>query len=654
MDIKLITAVLILAPLLGFIVAGGFGKHLQKAGVNWVTISLVLVSFVLSCWVAYDVLYLGHHYYFNFYTWGTASSLDLNIGIMLDQLTVFMMLIVTFVSLLVHIYSIGYMEDDPGYTRFFSYISGFTFAMLTLVMANNFLLLFFGWEGVGLFSYLLISFWFEREKSTYAGLKAFLINRVGDLGFLLGIAVVLYYFKTLDYQVVFNNIQSLADYSPVISFLWWDVNGITLMAVLLFIGAMGKSAQIPLHTWLEGSMEGPTPISALIHAATMVTAGVFMVARLSPVFEFSVPALSLVIVAGGATCLFMGLLAIVQMDIKRVIAYCTLSQLGYMMAAQGASAFSIGLFHLMTHAMFKALLFLAAGSVIIGMHHKQDMREMGGLKKYMPVTYVCTLIGALALSAIPPFAGFYSKDAIIEAVGHSTIPGAGFAYFMVTACAFVTAFYTFRLVFFVFHGKERLSDHDRAHIRESSFPVMVALIGLSVPAAFSGLLFFEPALHGFFGDSIYVASSLNVVHELAAEPATQSALTFLEHSIYTLPFWLAVSGIVLAYIMYVLLPRLPGMIARIFSPVYWFMIRKYIVDDLFDVVFGKGGWLLGFILWRAGDVWIIDRTLVHGSADLTYYLGGQLRKSQSGYIYHYAFAMIAGLVALMAWMFFIS
>ncbi len=654
MDIKLVSTIIILAPLIGFIISGGFGGVIKRAGTNWVTIPLIFLSFALSVWVACDVLVYGHHYYFNFYTWGSVIGLDFNIGVDIDQLTVFMMLIVTFVSTLVHIYSIGYMDDDPGYTRFFSYISGFTFAMLTLVMANNFLLLFFGWEGVGLFSYLLISFWFERDKSTYAGLKAFLINRVGDLGFLLGIAVVLYYFNSLDYRVVFSHVKELAETSPMMHFLWWNMNGITIMCVLLFIGAMGKSAQIPLHTWLEGSMEGPTPISALIHAATMVTAGVFMVARLSPMFEFSVPTMSLVIVVGGSTCLFMGLLAIVQMDIKRVIAYCTLSQLGYMMAAQGASAFSIGLFHLMTHAMFKALLFLAAGSVIVGMHHEQDMQKMGGLRKYMPITYICMLIGALALSAIPPFSGFYSKDSIIDVVTLSNIPGSGYAAFMVTACAFVTAFYTFRMFFFVFHGKERLSDEHRSHIKESSFPILVALIFLAIPAAFGGIIFFEPALHGFFGDSIYIAPSLNVVTEYANEPATQSAWDFMKHSVHTLPFWLAISGIVLAYILWVLLPSIPGKIAKIFKPVYWFMIKKYIVDDLFDVVFGKGGWLLGFIIWKVGDLFIIDKGLVHGSANLTYFIGGRLRKAQTGYLFHYTFVMILGLTALIAWMFFIN
>jgi NADH-quinone oxidoreductase subunit L len=653
-DIKTISAVIILAPFVGFIIAGGLGNAIKRAGVNWVTIGLLSLSLCFSVWVAYDVFVLGHQYYFNFYTWGTVGQLKMNIGLQLNQLTVFMMLIITFVSLLVHVYSIGYMADDSSYTRFFSYISGFTFAMLTLVMTNNFLLLFFGWEGVGLFSYLLISFWFEKDKSTYAGLKAFLVNRVGDLGFMVGIAIVLYYFNSLDYRVVFEHMAELAKSNPMIHFFWWDVNGITLMAVFLFIGAMGKSAQVPLHTWLEGSMEGPTPISALIHAATMVTAGVFMVARLSPIFEYSVPTMSLILVVGGSTCLFMGLLAIVQMDIKRVIAYCTLSQLGYMMAAQGASAFSIGLFHLMTHAMFKALLFLAAGSVILGMHHEQDMSKMGGIKKYMPITYVCTLIGALALSAIPPFSGFFSKDSIIDVVGLSNIPGSSYAFFMVTACAFVTAFYTFRMFFYVFHGKERLSPEHKAHIKESSFPVIIALILLAIPAAFAGILFFEPALNGFFGDSIYIAPSLNVVTEYANEPATQSAWIFMKHSVHTLPFWLAISGVILSYILYVLVPSVPGKIAKIFKPVYWFMLKKYLIDDFFDIVLGKGSWLLGYILWKVGDIFIIDKGMVHGSANLTYFMGGRLRKAQTGYLYHYNFVLVLGLAALIAWMFFIN
>jgi NADH-quinone oxidoreductase subunit L len=650
MDIKLILALLILAPLVGSVLSGVFSRTMSKTAVNWITIPLMILSFVLSSWVAYDVLALGHTYTITVYSWATVGTLNLSIGLMVDQLTVFMMIVVTFVSTLVHIYSIGYMRDDPGYARFFSYISGFTFMMLCLVMADNFLMLFFGWEGVGLFSYLLIGFWFDKDKANKASFKAFLANRVGDLGFMLGIAAVLYYFNTLSYADVFASVGFLAQQGYTLDFLGYNFDAVTIICLLLFVGAIGKSAQVPIHIWLEGSMEGPTPISALIHAATMVTAGVFMVARLSPMFELSIPALSTVMVIGATTCLFMGILAIVQTDIKRLVAYCTLSQLGYMMVAQGASAFSIGMFHLMTHAGFKALLFLAAGSVIIGMHHEQDMRKMGGLRKYMPITYVCTLIGALALAAIPPFAGFYSKDLIIEAAGLSTIPGAGYAFVMVTACAFVTAFYTFKMFFFVFHGKERMSPEVRATIRESSASILIPLILLSIPAALAGIYFFNPALHGFFGDSIYVAPELNVAAQLAAEPATQSPWSFMAHAVHTLPFWLAILGVVSAYVCYVLVPSIPKTIAKIFSPIYWFLLKKYLIDDLYDIVIGRGGWLLGFVLWKGVDVFVIDRTLVHGSANLIYYSGSKLRKLQSGYLYHYAFVMVASLLALLIWM----
>ena len=650
MDIKLMLTLLILAPLVGSVLSGVFSRTMSKTAVNWITISLMILSFVLSSWVAYDVLVFGHTYTITVYNWAVVGTLNLSIGLMVDQLTVFMMIVVTFVSTLVHVYSIAYMRDDPGYARFFSYISGFTFMMLCLVMADNFLMLFFGWEGVGLFSYLLIGFWFDKDKANKASFKAFLANRVGDLGFMLGIAAVLYYFNTLSYSDVFANVGFLAQQGYTLDFLGYNFDAVTIICLLLFVGAIGKSAQVPIHIWLEGSMEGPTPISALIHAATMVTAGVFMVARLSPMFELSIPALSTVIVIGATTCLFMGILAIVQTDIKRLIAYCTLSQLGYMMVAQGASAFSIGMFHLMTHAGFKALLFLAAGSVIIGMHHEQDMRKMGGLRKYMPITYVCTLIGALALAAIPPFAGFYSKDLIIEAAGLSTIPGAGYAFVMVTACAFVTAFYTFKMFFFVFHGKERMSPEVRATIRESSASILIPLILLSIPAALAGIYFFNPALHGFFGDSIYVAPELNVTAQLAAESATQTPWTFMEHAVHTLPFWLAILGVLSAYVCYVLVPSIPKTIAKIFSPIYWFLLKKYLIDDLYDIVIGRGGWLLGLILWKGIDVFVIDRTLVHGSANLIYYSGSKLRKLQSGYLYHYAFVMVASLLALFVWM----
>jgi NADH-quinone oxidoreductase subunit L len=648
MNIELVLACIVLAPLVGSCLTGFFAKRLTLYQVSWITIPLMLVSFGLTLWVAADVLYYGKIYNFHAFTWAVVGDLHFNIGFLIDQIAVYMMVVVTFVSTLVHIYSISYMYDDPGYARFFSYISGFTFMMLCLVTGNNFLMLFFGWEGVGLFSYLLIGFWFHRDVANIASFRAFIANRVGDLGFLIGIAVVLFYFNSLDYRYVFENIDGLTNVST--NFLGFDVNAISLMCILLFIGGIGKSAQVPLHIWLEGSMEGPTPISALIHAATMVTAGVFMVARLSPMFVLSEAALSTVLIIGSTTCLFMGILAIVQYDIKRVIAFCTLSQLGYMMTAQGASAFSIGMFHLMTHAAFKALLFLAAGSVILGLHHEQDMRKMGGLKKYMPVTYVTTLIGGLALAAIPPFSGFYSKDAIIEVTGLSTLPGSGYAYFMVVACAFVTAFYTFRMIFYTFHGQERFSQEQKSHIRESSWPVMVALIALSIPAAIAGIVFFNPMQHGFFGNSVAYVAQYDVIKEFAHEAATETPWQFMVHGFETLPFWLAISAIVLSYILYGLYPSIPAKIAQIFKPLHWFLVKKYLIDDIFDNVIGRGGYLIGFLLWKVADELVIDKGVVHGSANMIYYTGSKLTKLQTGYIYHYAIVMASGLLALLIWM----
>jgi NADH-quinone oxidoreductase subunit L len=509
--------------------------------------------------------------------------------------------------------------------------------------------LFFGWEAVGLVSYLLIGFWFKKESANYASLKAFIANRVGDLGFLLGLAGVLTYFGTLDYAQVFSMMPNFAGANQpsihLIGHIYWQAT--TVICILLFIGAIGKSAQIPLHIWLEGSMEGPTPISALIHAATMVTAGVFMVARLSPMFEFSPAALSTVLIIGALTCFFMGLLGIVQNDIKRIIAYSTLSQLGYMMAAQGASAFSFGMFHLMTHAAFKALLFLAAGSVILGMHHEQDIRKMGGLAKKMPITYICMLIGALTLAAIPPFAGFYSKDLIIDAVSESTIPGHTFASWLLIGGAFVTALYTFRLFFVVFHGKSRIEgDH---HPHESPWTVLVPLILLAIPSVLAGMLFFMPSLNNFFGSSIFVLPQYNVVAHFQAE--YQSPWQFLLHGLTTLPFWLAIAGIVVSYVCYVAYPQLPAIFAQKFRWLYRLLQRKYWIDDTYDKVFGGGSRLIGNVLWHLGDVLIIDKGLVEGSAKITAKLGDWLRRLQTGYLYHYALAMIVGLLLLLAWFF---
>lgn len=642
-----------LAPMVGSIITGLTCRCLPKLWVNMITIACMAVSFFLSCYIAYCVFAQHQIFEFTAYIWGQTAQTVMPVAFLIDQLTAFMMIIVTFVSTLVHVYSIGYMRDEPGYTRFFAYISGFTFAMLILVMSNNFLLLFFGWEGVGLFSYLLIGFWFDREAANHASLKAFLANRVGDLGFLIGIAMVLYYFSSLDYSTAFSMAPHLNQSHLEIHFLGLTCSPITLMTIMLFIGAIGKSAQVPLHIWLEGSMEGPTPISALIHAATMVTAGVFMVARLSPLFELSNTALSVVLILGAITCLFMGILAIVQNDIKRVIAYSTLSQLGYMMCAQGASAFPIGMFHLMTHASFKALLFLAAGSVIVGMHHEQDMRKMGGLRKYMPITYICMLIGALSLSAIPPFSGFYSKDLIIDAVGQSHIYGHSFAFFMVTACAFVTAFYTFRMFFLVFHGPTRMSASAKTHMKESPFSILFALVCLAIPAAGAGLFFFHDALTNIFGTSIYISPNHHALSHLLHEAATHSTLTFLMHAPYTLPFWLAIGGVVSTYICYVLAPKIPAFIAKTASPIHTFLLKKYFIDDLYEVIFGKGGYLVSLFSWKILDTYVLDKGIIHGSTQLIYLCGRSLKKIQSGLIYNYALLMLIGFIVLTIWQLFI-
>ncbi len=666
MGIDFIIAIIILAPAFGAIAAGFFAKKVQPIGVNCITIGLVGLSFILSVVLALGVYLNNAVYTATYFNWALFPSLGMKVSFTVDRLSAFMMVIVTFVSALVHIYSVGYMRGEAGYARFFAYISGFTFAMLCLVMGNNFLLLFFGWEGVGLFSYLLIGYYFDKDSANEASLRAFIINRVGDLGFLLGIAAVIYYCNSIDYSTVFTTIANL-DNNQVISFLGMKFSPITLMCVLLFVGAMGKSAQFPLHTWLEGSMEGPTPISALIHAATMVTAGVFMVARLSPMFVHSTTALSFVMIIGAITCLFMGLIAIVQMDIKRVIAYCTLSQLGYMMVAQGASGFSIGMFHLMTHAMFKALLFLAAGSVIVALHHEQDMRKMGGLRKYMPITYICMIIGGWALAAIPPFAGFFSKDLIIETAEITTLPGHEFAYYLVLACAFVTPFYTFRMIFMTFHGQPRMDAHTKAHIKESPWSILIPLILLAIPSIFMGMLFFELALtpntansDGFFGNTIaqYMQPQLGnmtVISVLAEEAITKTPWDYIMHSLHTAPFWLAVLALILAYIFYVLMPNIPKILANVRSGMgilHYVLVKKYFIDELYDLVFVKGTRLLSKFLWVVVDIFMIDKIAVQGSANLIYFTGKKLTKVQRGYLFDYALVLLIGVLALITWLIF--
>jgi NADH-quinone oxidoreductase subunit L len=611
-----------------------------------VTIAGVAVAFVLSL-IAFKHIIIDGAEPFNgaLYTWLVTEGFRFEIGFLIDELSVMMMVVVTFVSLMVHIYTIGYMHDDPGYQRFFSYISMFTFAMLMLVMSNNFLQLFFGWEAVGLMSYLLIGFWYKKESAIYANLKAFLVNRVGDFGFLLGIAAVLMYFGSLDYATVFSQVEQVdGETMEIFSGHAWSV--ISVICILLFIGAMGKSAQVPLHVWLPDSMEGPTPISALIHAATMVTAGIFMVARMSPLYEYSEAALSFVLVIGAITALFMGLLGLVQNDIKRVVAYSTLSQLGYMTVALGASAYAAGIFHLMTHAFFKALLFLAAGSVIIAMHHNQDIRSMGGLRKYMPITWITSLIGSLALIGTPLFAGFYSKDSIILAVGQSQIAGSGFAYFAVLTGVFITALYSFRMYFLVFHGKERMDEHTRSHLHETPAVVTVPLILLAIPSVVIGAIYVgDMAFGNFFGDAIMVLPQHDVLGALARDYHGWWGMTL--HAFVTLPFWLAAAGVFTAWFLYLKRPELPALIQARLKWLHTLLDNKYYADRFNEVVFAGGGRRLGGALWRIGDVKLIDGLIINGSAALVVRFAGIVRRIQTGFLYHYAFAMIIGVVILL-------
>ncbi|MGR8918874.1 MAG: NADH-quinone oxidoreductase subunit L [Gammaproteobacteria bacterium] len=637
---------IVLLPLIGAIVAGLFGRQIGRSGAHWVTSGTVGLSFFLSL-IPFFRIVLGadEPYNENLYTWLSTGGVDFHIGFLVDELSATMMLVVTFVSWMVHIYTIGYMHDDPGYQRFFSYISLFTFSMLMLVMSNNFLQLFFGWEAVGLVSYLLIGFWFKRPTAIYANMKAFLVNRVGDFGFLLGIAAVLMYMGSLDYVEVFAAAPAHAA-ATISVFPGSEWSLMTLICLLLFVGAMGKSAQVPLHVWLPDSMEGPTPISALIHAATMVTAGIFMVARMSPLFEMSETALSTVLIIGSITAFFMGLLGLVQNDIKRVVAYSTLSQLGYMTVALGASAYAAAIFHLFTHAFFKALLFLAAGSVIIGLHHEQDMRKMGGLKRYMPVTYWTSLIGSLALIGFPGFAGFFSKDAIIEAVHASSIPGHGIAYAAVLSGVFITALYSFRLVFMVFHGEERIDPHAKDHLHESPKVVTVPLILLAVPSVIAGAMFVGPMLFGeYFGSSISVHAKHDVLAHLGAD--YHGVFGMITHGLLMPPFWLAVSGVGVAWFFYLKRPDIPARIAESLSLVHRILLDKYGFDRFNDWFFAGGARGAGQVLWRGGDVALIDGLLVNGSARAVGWWAGVVRHVQSGYLYHYAFAMILGLLVLL-------
>ncbi len=658
-----------LLPLIGAILAGLFGRYIGRAGAHTATILAVAISFVLSV-IVLKQIYLDGVAVFDgpVYSWLVSDGVKIDVGFLIDRLSALMMVVVTFVSLCVHVYTIGYMSDDPGYTRFFSYISLFTFSMLMLVMANNFMQLFFGWEAVGVVSYLLIGFWYTRPSAIFANLKAFLVNRVGDFGFVLGIAGIVYYTNSVGYADAFAAAPTIAHAMlPITSNT--SVEAITLICICLFIGAMGKSAQVPLHVWLPDSMEGPTPISALIHAATMVTAGIFMVARMSPLFEQSEAALSFVLVIGATTAFFMGLLGIVNNDIKRVIAYSTLSQLGYMVTALGVSAYGAGMFHLMTHAFFKALLFLAAGSVIIGMHHEQDMRKMGGLAKYMPVTAVTSWIGALALIGTPFFAGFYSKDTIIEAVGESHRWGATYAYWCVMAGVFVTALYTFRMIFMTFHGPERFRHAEEMHIpaddkstgheeehghhgpvepHESPLVVTGPLVALAIPSVFIGALTAGPVLFGgYFQDSIRVLEKNDVLAELGKD--FQSPTLMALHGFAGLPFWLAAAGVFTAWLFFLHRPQWADAWARALAPLRNLLLNKYYFDWFNENVLSALARALGFTLWKGGDQVLIDGVLVNGSAATVGWFGSIVRRVQSGYLYSYAFWMVIGLAVLLGW-----
>jgi len=649
-NLLLIALVIILLPLLGALIAGLFGKLIGPRPTHTITISLMSITFLLACYVFTTMVLNGYPAVEGvIYKWVQAGAFQFDVALLIDKLSATMIFIVTFVSLMVHIYTVGYMADDPGYQRFFSYVSLFTFAMLVLVLADNFLLMFFGWEGVGLVSYLLIGFWFKREAAVFGSLKAFLVNRVGDIGFLLGMAVILKYFNTLNYHEVFTHVGSVLD-KTLNLFPGTPVSVITFICILLFIGAMGKSAQVPLHVWLPESMEGPTPISALIHAATMVTAGIYMVSRASPLFEYSTVALSLILVIGATTCLFMGLLAVFQCDIKRVIAYSTLSQLGYMTVALGASSYDAAIFHLVTHAFFKALLFLAAGSVIIALHHEQDMRNMGGLARYMPITYLTFLIGALAVAAIPPFSGFYSKDAIIEAVQLSTIPGAGYAYMCVLVGAFLTPLYIFRALFLTFHGKERLSLHAKKHIKESPWVILVPLIALAAPSIVSGFMLVGPMLFTqprLLGASVFVLPQHNVLAHMAMEfhGAWLMAIDACMH----LPFWLAIAGIGTAWLFNIHFVEFAEQLKRRFSFFYSVMMNKYGFDDFNQLIIVRGCRKLGYFFYDISDLKMIDGIFVNGTGKIITWLARVGRRLQSGYIYHYSLAMVAGVLVFLGW-----
>jgi NADH-quinone oxidoreductase subunit L len=639
-DLRSLAILIVVAPLVGAVISGLFGRYIGRVISHCLTTLLVGISFAASSYMLHGFVTSKYQLWDQaLYVWGRSGNLDIRIGFMLDRLSVLMITVVSFVSFMVHIYSIGYMHDDKGYQRFFSYISMFTFGMLILVMANNFVQLFFGWEAVGVMSYLLIGFWFKRPTAIFANLKAFLVNRLGDFGFLLGIAAVLYYCGSLQYNQVFASVPALAS----------NQSAIDLICICLFIGAMAKSAQIPLHVWLPDSMEGPTPISALIHAATMVTAGVFMVARMSPIFEHSERVLNFIIIIGSCTCLFMGILAVVQRDIKRIIAYSTLSQLGYMVVALGVSAYSAGIFHLVTHAFFKALLFLGAGSVIIAMHHDQDIFSMGNLSKYMPVTFMCMLMGTLAIVGLPGMSGFYSKDLIIEAVRESNLPAAGLAYYVVLGSVFITALYSFRLFFVVFYTQERMSDEVRAHLHETSAVIWVPLVLLAIPSIIIGSLMVKYIVHGFFEGAIFVRPEHDVIATFA-QNHFHSVLDMFVKGFIGMPFILAVLGFFIAWLCYMKYPKIPVVIQKDTKLLVQVLNNKYGFDLLNEKIIMPVVKGIGDAFWRFGDIMCIDGLMVNGSAKSVGYVAKLVRKIQTGYLYHYAFAMIAGFFVLALWL----
>lgn len=646
-----IAVAIILLPLLGSLIAGLLGKQIGRSATHWTCVSLVGIAFLLSCYLFQQIVLQGQPAVDGvLFNWVTSGAFEFNVALLLDRLSVTMVFIVSFVSFMVHIYTIGYMADDPGYQRFFSYVSLFTFAMFVLVLANNFLLMFFGWEGVGLVSYLLIGFWFKRETAVFGSLKAFLANRVGDIGFILAAAAILTFFNSLDYHTVFANVNTILD-KTVDIFPGVQTSAITVICVLLFIGAAGKSAQVPLHVWLPESMEGPTPISALIHAATMVTAGIYMVARTSPLFEHSQVALSVVLVLGATTCLFMGILAVFHNDIKRVIAYSTLSQLGYMAIALGASAYDVAIFHLVTHAFFKALLFLCAGSVIIALHHEQDMRKMGGLAAVMPVTYMTFFIGAWALAALPPFSGFYSKDAIIEAVKLSTTPGAKYAYVCAMIGVVLTPLYIFRALFMTFHGKSHVDEKLKDHVHESPWSVLIPLIGLAIPSMVVGGMLVFPMLYAtphLLGNSIFVLPDHNVLLEMAQHFPGARDLALEAGTTPT--FWLALLGIVIAAVFTLIMPHLGGVLRKHMSWLHYIIEQKYGFDDFNQIVFVRGTRKLGSFFYLVSDLKFIDGIFVNGSGKFIRWFAQVSRRVQTGYIYHYAFSMIIGLAVFLGWL----